>query len=501
MKNSYMFPVLICISLAGAEEVPLLENYTMNQKISYEKVSISDKEDMGLVGLGILFDLNEYWYGGLGLYGAVDGKRGGFFTVGAESGFRLPVAEDLQLKSGLFLGAGGGGSAPQGGGLMLRPYIEGDYYSKDFTLGAGVSHISFPNGDIESTQLYVSVEVPTNGSYLKGHYFSNSQLSGAAGGLPGTNEVKASFLVEHYLPSSESLNTDGSAKTGSFTLAGVEFDSFQNEHIYVFMQMAGAGGGQADGYMEVLGGLGYRYQLLAALPFYFDVQGALGASGGGQVDTGGGLVYKVQAGLDTKLTDHLTLGIKGGIIDAFNGTFKAEAYSATIGYETAIMDHVPGHGNGYSVRPNAWTFRMIHKSHLDSDKLFKDIEKNRQIDLLGFAIDRYLDEHCYLTGQSFWAYNGDAGGYAEGIVGIGYHSDPYGKFSLYAEALGGVGGGGGVNIGGGFFASLGGGIIYDLDRSWEGHLGGTYVRSKNGTFSTGDIVFGVGYKFSLLEKK
>jgi len=495
-----MFLSLMCISLAGAEEAPLLENYTMNHKISYEKVSISDKEDMGLVGLGVLFDFNEYWYGGVGLYGAVDGKRGGFFTIGAESGFQFPIAENFQLKSGLFLGAGGGGSAPQGGGLMLRPYIEGDYCSKDFVFGVGVGHISFPNGDIESTQLYVSVEVPTNGDYLQGHYFSNSILSGLGSDLLSTKEVEASFLVEHYLPSSGSLNTDGNAKTESFTLAGVEFDSFKNEHMYTFVQMAGAGGGQADGYMEVLGGLGYRYQL-GTLPFYFDVQGALGASGGGKVDTGGGLVYKVQAGLDTKLTDHLTLGIKGGIIDAFNGTFKAAAYSATIGYETTIMDHMPSNGNGYSVQPNAWTFRMIHKSHLDSNNLFKDAEKNRQIDLLGFAIDRYLDEHYYLTGQSFWAYNGDAGGYAEGIVGVGYHSDPYGKFSLYTEALGGVGGGGGINIGGGFFASLGGGVIYNLDRNWEGHLGGTYVRSKNGTFSTYDIVFGVGYKFSLLEKK
>jgi len=492
--------MLMYMSIMSAGELLSLETYHMNHKISYEKISISPEEDMGLAGLGILFDFNAYWYGGVGLYGAVNGKRGGFFTVGAESGFRYAPIEDFQLKSGLFLGAGGGGSAPQGGGLMLRPYVEGNYCNKDFTFGLGVSHVSFPNGDIKSTQLYVSIEVPTNGNYLKGHHFSSNILSGFGSGLLGTTEMKVSFFMEHYVPSSDSLNTDGNIKTESFTLAGVEFDSFMNEYMYTFIQMAGAGGGQSDGYMEVFGGLGYRYQL-GTLPLYFDAQGAIGASGGGKVDTGGGLVYKAQAGLDAKLTDHLTLGIKGGIIDAYNGTFKATTYSATIGYETTIIDHIPSHSNEYLVQPNTWTFRMIHKSHLDSDKLFKDSDKNKQIDLLGFAIDRYLDEHYYLTGQTFWAYKGDAGGYAEGIVGVGYHSDSYGRLSLYTEALGGVGGGGGINIGGGFFGSLGGGIIYNLDSTWEGHLGGTYVRSKNGAFSTYDIIFGVSYKFSLLEKK
>ncbi|AKF24078.1 hypothetical protein YH65_00630 [Sulfurovum lithotrophicum] len=499
MKNSSLL-LLICISLAGAEEAPSLENYTMHQKISYEKISISDEEDMGLVGLGILFDLNEYWYGGVGLYGAVEGERGGFFTVGAESGLRYTPIKDFQLKSGLFLGAGGGGSAPQGGGLMLRPYIEGSYRSENFIFGLGVSHVNFPNGDIESTQLYVSAEVLTNGSYVKGHHFSNSALSALDNDLFGMREMEASFVVAHYVPSSDSLNVGGTTNTDPFTLAGIELDSFHSKSMYHFIQLSGAGGGQADGYMEVFGGLGYRYQL-GALPLYFDAQGALGASGGGKVDTGGGLVYKVQAGLDARLTEHLTLGIKGGMVDAFNGTFKATAYSANIGYETAIMDHMPKSNDGYSVQPGAWIFRMIHKSHLNSDKLFKNAEKNGQVDLLGFAIDRYMNENCYLTGQTFWAYNGDAGGYAEGIMGVGYHSDPHGKFSLYAEALGGVGGGGGIDIGGGAFGSLGGGIVYHFDRAWEGQLGGSYVRSRNGTLSTYDIVFGVNYKFSLLEKK
>jgi hypothetical protein len=145
--------------------------------------------------------------------------------------------------------------------------------------------------------------------------------------------------------------------------------------------------------------------------------------------------------------------------------------------------------------------RMLQKSYLEGKNLFKDPTRDTRVDLLGFAFDYYMNKHLYITGQTFWAYRGGAGGYAEGIFGLGYHSDSYGGLSFYSEALAGVGGGGGINIGGGLFGSIGAGISYDFDNDIEGFVGGAYQRSKDGEFSTAVISFGLNYKFSLLEKQ
>ena len=490
--------LLLLDTLLIANQTIAPKQYKANYKISYEKLDITENEEMGLVGLSMLFDLNEYWYAGVGLYGAVDGERGGFFTVGADGGVKLELSENIQLQSGLFVGAGGGGAAPQGGGLMLRPYIEANYHVDTFSVGVGVSHINFPNGNIESTQLYVNAAFPTIGGYLSGHHFTEDTTIHTETQAWDTNDIEVSFLAEHYIPSSGSLNTDGKTHTQPYSLAGIKFDIPLNENLYSFFQAAGAGGGDSDGYMGVFGGLGYRYRI-GTLPLYLGAEGAIGAGGGGDVDTGGGLAYKANVSLKAELSEHITLGASGGIIEAVDGSFSATTYSATIGYQTTLANEIPETETSM-VQPLPWSIRILQKSYLDGKNLFQDSSKDDRVDLLGFALDYYMSEHFYITGQTYWAYKGDAGGYAEGIFGLGYQSDSYYGFSLYGEALAGVGGGGGISIGGGLFGSVGAGVRYDFGNDLEGFIGAAYERSKDGVFSTAVISFGMSYKCSLLEK-
>jgi hypothetical protein len=491
--------LLLSTGLLIANQAIMPKQYHANYKISYEKLDITKDEEMGLVGLSMLFDLDKYWYAGVSLYGAVDGERGGFFTVGADAGLTLDMTEDIALRSGLFIGAGGGGAAPQGGGLMLRPYIEANYHTQAYAIGIGISHINFPNGEIESTQAYLNLSFPTTGSYLNGHHFEDNISITPNGDTWEADEVELSFLAEHYLPSDSSLNTDGKTKTKAYSLAGIRFDKQLGEYGYSFFQAAGAGGGDSDGYMEVFGGVGYRYRL-GALPLYVGLEAALGASGGGKVDTGGGLVYKAAATLKAELSEHITLGASAGMIDAIDGTFSATTYSATIGYQTILADTVPATGS-HAIEASPWSIRALQKSYLDEENLFKNPTKENRVDLLGFALDYAINEHFYITGQTFWAYKGDAGGYAEGIFGLGYHSGSYHGLSLYGEALAGVGGGGGISIGGGLFGSIGGGLSYELGNDTEAFVGAAYERSKDGTFSTTVGSFGLRYSFSLLEKR
>lgn len=472
-----------------------LEKYHAHYSLTYEQIDLTSTETMGLVGTGILFDLGKHAYGGLKLYSAVDGERGGFFTVGVDGGLTTKLTDTLQLKSGLFLGAGGGGAAPQGGGLMLRPYAQIDHHTDTMTLGVGISHINFPNGEIESTQAYLSLEIPTEGAYLP-HIDKGSTIRGTADKMLQT-PLTTSFFTEHYEPNNGSLNTDGTP-TKPYTLAGIKIEKTLTPERYSYFQAAGAGEGESDGYMEVFGGVGYHYGL-DILPLSLGVEAAIGASGGGKVDTGGGLVYRAQATLEASLSKHITLGAFGGIVEAVDGTFSAKSYGMTLGYRSTFIDALASDPQS-SLSSSIWNLRLLNKSYLNGEEMFKDLNKGiDRVDLLGFAIDRYLNEHLYLTGQTYWAYKGKAGGYAEGIFGLGYHSDHYGRFSLYAEVLAGVGGGGGIDIGGGLWASVDAGISYNIDESWEFSLGVGKMRNKADSFSTTDITFSLGYHFSLLE--
>jgi len=500
MKFIALLTLCIAISTLVQAKQITLDAYDANYKMSYEKISISDREDMGLLGVSMLFDHHTNWYTGMTLYGAVDGHRGGFFTLGLDNGYHFNVTQKIALESGVYVGAGGGGGAPQGGGLMIRPYIGGSYLFDHFTFGVGASYIDFPNGDIQSSQIYAFIKVPMQGLYLKGHNHDVPELYAIGKELWPNKKLKISFLTEHYTPSSDSLNTDGATKTEPFSLAGIQIDSYLDDRWYTYVQTAGAGRGKSDGYMEVFGGVGYEYPL-AGLPIYIDVKGALGASGGGKVNTGGGWVYHLKSGIKTKLSHHLSLSLNGGIIESIGGNFSASSYSLNLGYSTMLINDFTKEQHTDLLLPSVWNMSMIHKSYVKNETFFKDSAREGKVELLGFGLDYFMSEHFYLTGQTFWAYDGGAGGYAEGIVGAGYHSNDYHQFSVYTEILAGVGGGGGVNIGGGLFGSLGTGIIYETDSAWEADIGAALVRTSASAFSSYQITFGINYKFSFLGKQ
>ena len=492
--KKYLSLLVITLVSIGAEEVKV-NNYNANYKMTYERLDVTPNEKMGLLGISTLFDLNSNWYGGATIYGAVDGERGGFFTLGIDSGLKTKLLSNIELKAGSFLGAGGGGAAPQGGGLMFRPYVEANFYNEDVSLGLGLSHIKFPNGEIESNQVYLLASIPTTGSYLSGHHFSNA-LDQVVDKL-FTNNIKISFLTEYMTPSNSSLNTDGVTPTQDYGLIGAELEVKETNNLYSYYQLAAAGKGDSAGYMQVFGGLGYQYQLFNS-PIYLKAQTALGAAGGGKIDTGGGLVYRADAGIDAQLSKHLSLGVKTGFMKSFNGTLSTPTYTGNIAYSTAIDETLLKYVDLSKVTTRPLSVRVLNKSYLNGEKLFKNSNKTNNIHLLGFAGDAYLNRNLYLTGQTFWAYKGDAGGYAEGLVGLGYKSDTYANTSVYTEALAGVGGGGGISIGGGAFASVTMGLSYDVTENLAGFVGMGYLQGKENSLSTTTLNYGLSYDFSFL---
>ena len=99
------------------EESSTWRNRTL--RFSFEKIDMPDAgEQMGLYSIGAYDQLNPWLYGGITLYGAATGRRGGFFTGGYTLGVERHLLDNLAFDTGVYVGAGGGGAAAQGLSLI-----------------------------------------------------------------------------------------------------------------------------------------------------------------------------------------------------------------------------------------------------------------------------------------------------------------------------------------------------------------------------------------------
>ena len=160
LNNIYIFILLSLFSINTNADIEVIDNHF---RTTYEEIEISDTEKMGLLGSSFLFNkkINTIFelYSGLGIYSSVSGDRGGFFTGGLELGVNTQLA-GWQLDTGIFIGGGGGASAPQGGGLMLRPHIGLLYDLQLFKIGVNYNYVKFPNGNISSKHWGLQLDIP-----------------------------------------------------------------------------------------------------------------------------------------------------------------------------------------------------------------------------------------------------------------------------------------------------------------------------------------------------
>ncbi len=93
--------------LENKKETLTWRNRTL--RFSFEEIDMPDTgEHMGLYSIGAYERFNPWLYGGITLYGAATGRRGGFFTGGYTLGMERYLIDNLILDAGTYVGAGGG---------------------------------------------------------------------------------------------------------------------------------------------------------------------------------------------------------------------------------------------------------------------------------------------------------------------------------------------------------------------------------------------------------
>ncbi len=490
---------MICsIAVTGwADGIPVSLDHN-NLRLTYESVELPLDESIGLVGLNYQIALGSYGYGGLGVYGAASGERGGFFVGGFEGGLRYPIYSGWEAEGGLFVGGGGGGAAPQGGGLMLRPHIGLSYGTDVFRAGVQLSRIDFPNGDISSTQIVGVIDIPFESFRLDGEYTGELHDLGqnVSSVLHRSFEGKdARFGIEmqHYSPTGSVLTTGGTEQE-SFEIVGVRYEHMLGENLSWHISTAGAVGGDSDGYAEIYAGAGWQHRIFDT-PFYLTAEGSAGSAGGGRVDTRGGSMMRARAGVAWELTPSWLLKAQGGIVSSLDGDFEARTLGVSLERNFGLI--IPSRGssefNGEIASSN-WQLRAVYENYTDAAR---KTQNEGSVGLIGLQAQSFYDM-WYLYAKAMGAVSGGAGGYVSGSLGAGMEYPFSDIVKLYAQAGVGAAGGGGIDVGGGGVAEGEAGLCLRIAPSTDIAISAGMIRSFDGELSSPTISAGIGYRFGTL---
>jgi hypothetical protein len=439
---------------AADAQKPLVHTLPSSMALSFENLRLPGKERMGLAGASYLVEVAPHWWVGPAVFGAATGQRGGLFTWGTEAQGRWRLGDSSWgVAAGLSVTAGGGASAPVGGGLMLRPHLD---LVRDFggwQLGVGASHVRFPSGDIRSSQIGLSIMVDDDFAFTMPGQGGRTTTYTGRGGL-GADRVLGFF--GRY-----SRSGGNGAGLGH---VGVRIEQSLNPYWAATIEAAGAAQGGSDGYAEGL--IGLRAQLpLFNNRIALGARGALGLAGGGAVSTGGGLVGKAALTGRLQLTPRLSLEAEAGRARARHGGFSSPYGLLALGFELdsprSLFDLDPMR----TVANMEWSVALQ-----DHTRVQRKDGSTRGLQTMGLKLRRDLTEHLYVTGQAYGAYAGGAGAYSIGLVGLGA-TTRWDAYSAGIEALAGASGGGGV-------ANEGGAVVQPM--VWVGRDLGRHVRLKAG---------------------
>ena len=140
---------------------PLIEQlFKEKRSIVFEvkTYNLPSNENIVLYGAKNKRYINDKLYWGEAGYGSLLGKRGGYLEGGVIIGYQNLKERMFNLDYRLFMGAGGGGAAPQGGGFIIHPTIGlGSAISSKWTISLELGYIKFLNGDIESPTIAISI--------------------------------------------------------------------------------------------------------------------------------------------------------------------------------------------------------------------------------------------------------------------------------------------------------------------------------------------------------
>ena len=466
----------------SAEPYPVLP---ASLTVDYQNINLKQigRIDLGIAGTHLLVQpFSSPLYVGGAVYGAVQGVYSGFFALGAEVGVRFPISKYLEWEAGGMIGAGGGqGTAAfTGEGQMLQYHTGLNFVSKKVKLGVAYSNLRFLNTTIVSESVLLSAHLPFDFQFYP---FNNRKLD-----LPKTDAKKYVALVaSSYHPYADVTNVYGTPDTESTKFIGVELAYELAKQVFGLINFKGSMYGHKHGYADFFLGVALKQPLIEnKLNILSKLN--IGTGGGGGVDTGTGLLYYPQIGMEYFITNNIGAEFDVGVVRSTEKNYRANALNAQLNYYL---------NEDAKQTPYRFGMRFGHQTYLNPTKTHTNNAPS--IDLISVKLDGYMTQNMYMTGQMAFAYTGNVAGYFSGLLGLGINQPIYQEAPLgvIAEMMVGAAGGAGLDLGQGLIIAPNVGLNYQVNEyaSLYGLAGKT--KPVKGKFDAWTVEAGLKYRFSL----
>ncbi|WP_010134754.1 hypothetical protein [Ochrovirga pacifica] len=479
-------------------------NY-MVLKMPYD-FNAKDKK-MALGGLHYQIPITNKFYLGTNTHAALFGDQGGLFTLGIEIGLRQPIFKNLSLDTNLDFGGGGGYRSLINKGAYINPNIGLAYQFKNITFGAQYSHFNFYTGSIKDNSVSLFLEFSTK---IQTALYSEKNNSYDLNNVNKLNNKKSAFAIklDQYFPfgrTRKDFEHNSELLRNTLYLLGFEYQKYINQNTFVFIHSDAVYSGLVAGFMDIFGGIGY--EPIQTNHFNIFTKLAIG-SAGGRVRAEGGATMYPSLGIDYHISSKTSLFAHVGYTRALDGYFEAYTMGGGIKFSTQpqkVQELTPTKIYTKGVRVS-----MQHQTYLDIKRQVR--EPLDQLHLLALQFNYDLNKSLYLIAQTAFAYesryNGSnfesakwgAGGYADGMIGMGVYSPIFakGKIQPFAEVLIGAGGGAGIDAGGGIISKVKVGSYYKLTSHLSLIVSGGKVISPFANVNSNNINIGFSVNFSTL---
>ena len=419
------------------------------------------KPTMGLMGLHYQIPINNWLYGGVGMYAAVTGDQGGLFTLGVELGINKKIYNNLYFDANFHFGGGGGYRYLINDGAFINPNIGIQYKLKKINFGVQYSHLNFYSGEIKSNSVSFFIEIP---SVLKFTDYSNAQKDFIASNLPDVNFWKAPVTknvqqvrFDFFKPIGNSRKDNANKQeplTETLAILGFEYQKYISKNTFVFAHTDAIYKGLRAGFMDLFFGVGYHPYQSKYINLF--TKFAIGAAGGRVAPEGGLMIYP-SAGIDFKISNKIALSSHAGYYRAIAGDLEAYTFGVGVkylGFNGGTKKHTSFRTQGIRAGIQNQTYFGVLKT--DSPTI--------DLQLHALQVNYDLNNTFYLVGEVGFAYKGKSGGYAHGMAGIGVNSPWFfkNKIRAYFEAMAGAAGGAGVDTGEGVVIRPSIGLNYKL---------------------------------------
>ena len=368
---------------------------------------------------------------------------------------------------------------------------------EDFRIGAHYSNINFDDGGIESSQLLFNIDIPFYFDWYNfNHLEHNYKLEEFGYNTPLNNlrPSKHSFATkfDNYFPLKGSKDVGKNELNLTISLVGFEYNYFINNKWFLSFEADGAYKGIKGGYMDIFGGGGYKINTSI---INFRTKFLIGAGGGGSIETDGGMLFLPKIEIEKEIFSNLLLNLNSGYLFSTQNKLNAITLGASVKYKLHLGTTKNRHSIGFhSVKLKGFSLDFSNQTYINAQK-----NSTRNIDLgqLSTQLNFHMSQHSYLAGQATFAYIGNAGAYAEGLVGYGITYQINKNTRYFTQLLAGTAGGGGVATDQGFLIKPSIGINHQLYNQYGIQIKTGYAFAPLGKLSCPFIGLGLNYQISL----